>query len=198
MAQFEEATRRSDHEYEEVAAAAAGRTTLTDEQKQELQSLWKKLVRLYHPDRFAGDPEKLASYTALTSEINAARDAGEIQRLREIANDPAGFMLKRGLVALNFGETDEISSLKKLLDTLQLEIAATLEAESQLREDPKYELHVLASARPDYLREVADEIAEQLAREIDALDTQASSLQCEIQELTGDIASSGIDSEATA
>jgi DNA polymerase-3 subunit epsilon len=190
--QFKDASQRSDQEYEEVAAAAGGRRTLTDEETQELQGLWKKLVRVYHPDRFANDPEKLASYTALTSEINAARDAGDSAILREIATDPASFMAKRGLTALNFGDPDELATLTKLLDALQTEISATLEADEELRQDPKYELHVLASSRPDYLQEVASDISAQLLQEIDELDTQAMALQWEINDLIGDGSHVGI------
>ena len=192
VAQFKDANQRSDREYEEVAAAAEGRTTLTEAQTQELQGLWKKLVRVYHPDRFANDPDNLASYTALTSEINAARDAGDIDLLREIAADPAIFMAKRGLTALNFGDPDELATLTKLLDTLQSEISATLEAEEQLRQDPKYELHVLACSRPDYLQEVANDISAQLLQEIDELDAQAMTLQQEINDLIGDGSHTGI------
>ena len=34
----------------------AGKAPLTPDEEAELNRLWKKLVKLYHPDRFAHDP----------------------------------------------------------------------------------------------------------------------------------------------
>lgn len=183
--QYKEAKQRAANEYAEGAAQAAGRKNLSETQTLELQALWKKLVCLYHPDRFATDPEKLASYTQLTSAINSARDSGDLDQLREIANDPSGYLQKRGLGALNFGDAEELSSLNKLLDTLRLEIVATLEATNQLRKDPRYELHVLATKQPGYLEEVARDILDRLEKEIAKLRTQALQLEEEIHALVG-------------
>ena len=58
--------------------------------------LWKKLVKLYHPDRFAHEPDKLETYAKLTAAINRAKDEGDIGTLREIADDPHGFILRQG------------------------------------------------------------------------------------------------------
>lgn len=113
--QFEQAQRQSDAEYEQAAAQAEGRRELSDEENAELQSLWRKLVRLYHPDRFAHDPEKQKAYQRLTSEINQARDSGNVERLREIANDPDGFMLRRGLGRLDFADDAEVLQLRRLM-----------------------------------------------------------------------------------
>ncbi len=35
------------------------------------------LVKLYHPDRFANEPDKLETFSKLTSAINLARDTGD-------------------------------------------------------------------------------------------------------------------------
>jgi hypothetical protein len=56
----------------------------------------KKLVKLYHPDRFAHEPDKLETYHKLTAAINQAKNNGDIETLREIAEDPQGFMLRQG------------------------------------------------------------------------------------------------------
>ena len=47
-----------------------------------------------HPDRFAHEPDKLETYAKLTSPINQAKDNGDIAVLREIADDPHGFILE--------------------------------------------------------------------------------------------------------
>ena len=50
---YERAQTQTDQDYEELAAAADKKKQLTAEQEAELTQLWKKLVKLYHPDRFA-------------------------------------------------------------------------------------------------------------------------------------------------
>src|ERR1035438_1944133 len=93
---LKQAKARLDKDYEELAAAADKKKNLTAEQEAELTQLWKKLVKLYHPDRFANEPDKLETYHKLTAAINQAKDAGDIETLREIAEDPHGFILRQG------------------------------------------------------------------------------------------------------
>jgi hypothetical protein len=181
--EYEEARHASGREYEDAARAAAGREALTDEAKQELQALWKKLVRVHHPDRFATDPQKLESYTRLTKEINHARDTGDIAKLREIAADPNAFMLRHGLGRLNFTDDDDLASLKKLLEAIKVEIVKTIEALDELKADPKYELHKLVSLSPGYLEEGAGDVIAAIKGEIATLEGEAASLQTEIDAL---------------
>jgi len=93
---YEQAKAQSDKDYEETAAAVADKKQLTAEEEAELSRLWKKLVKLYHPDRFANQPDKLETYHKLTAAINRAKDAGDIKTLREIAEYPHGFILRQG------------------------------------------------------------------------------------------------------
>ena len=53
---YEQAKAQSDKDYEETAATVARQKELTTEEEAELTRLWKKLVKLYHPDRFAHEP----------------------------------------------------------------------------------------------------------------------------------------------
>jgi len=50
---FERAKAQTDKDYKETAAAVAKKKQLTTQEEAELTRLWKKLVKLYHPDRFA-------------------------------------------------------------------------------------------------------------------------------------------------
>ncbi|MBE0540857.1 MAG: hypothetical protein IH623_05680 [Verrucomicrobia bacterium] len=93
---YEQAKAQTDKDYEETAAAVAEKKQLTVEEEAELSRLWKKLVKLYHPDRFAHEPDKLETYHKLTAAVNRAKDAGDIQTLREIAENPHGFILRQG------------------------------------------------------------------------------------------------------
>src|ERR1035438_5821709 len=159
---YERAQTQTDQDYEELAAAADKKKQLTAEQEAELTQLWKKLVKLYHPDRFASEPDKLETYHKLTAAINQAKDTGDIELLREIAEDPHGFILRQGWTKLDFKDVEELAQLKRLHETLQKEIAAVTESLKQLRESPDYELCRLAEKKPGILEELAAERAKQL------------------------------------
>lgn len=183
--QCQEAWQQSDAEYEQVAFEAAEQKALPEDEARELKSLWRKLVRLFHPDRFAHDAGKLAIFQQLTSEINRARDSGDVQRLREIAQDPNAFLLKQGWGHLDFSDSIEAASLRKLFETLQLQIVLVLDALNELRRDARYELHQLSQERDGYLQEVARTHAQALDEEITALATESGALSEEIEMLTG-------------
>jgi DNA polymerase-3 subunit epsilon len=77
---YEKARAQTDRDYEETAAAVAEKKALTAEEEAELNRPWRKLVKLYHPDRFAHEPDKLATYEKLIAAINRAKEAGDIKR----------------------------------------------------------------------------------------------------------------------
>ena len=183
--QCQEAWQQSDAEYEQVAFEAAEQKALPEDEARELKSLWRKLVRLFHPDRFAHDAAKLAIFQQLTSEINRARDSGDVQRLREIAQDPNAFLLKQGWGRLDFTDSIEAASLRKLFETLQLQIVLVLDALNELRRDTRYELHRLSQERVGYLEDVARAHAEALDEEIASLAEESGALSEEIEMLTG-------------
>ncbi len=69
-----QASAQSDREHAETAAALAEKKELTAEEAAEVSQLWRKLVKLFHPDRFAHEPEKQETYHKLTAAINHAKD----------------------------------------------------------------------------------------------------------------------------
>ena len=150
--------------------------------------LWKKLVKLFHHDRFANEPDKLETYHKLTAAINLAKDKGDIELLREIAEDPHGFILRQGWAKLDFGDREELTQLRRLHETLQAEIKAVTEALKQLRASPDYELCQLAEQKPGILDELAAERARQLEVENAELELQAERLAKEIKRLDGNAA----------
>jgi DNA polymerase-3 subunit epsilon len=182
---YERAQTQSDKDYEELAAAADKKKQLTAEQEAELTQLWKKLVKLYHPDRFANEPDKLETYHKLTAAINQAKDTGDIETLREIADDPEGFLLRKGWAKLDFSDQEELAQLRRLHDTLQKEIAAVTESLKELRSSPDYELCQLAEQKPGILDELAAERAKQLEVDNAELELQAERLAEEIKQLGG-------------
>lgn len=182
---LEQAKAKLDEDYEELAVAAERKKQLTAEQEAELMLLWKKLVKLYHPDRFANEPDKLETYQRLTAAINHAKDNGDIETLREIAEDPAGFLLRKGWAKLDFGDVEELAQLKRLHETLKKEIATVKESLKALRESPDYELCQLAEQKQGILDELAAERAKQLEIENAELEKQAEELAKKIKLLSG-------------
>jgi DNA polymerase-3 subunit epsilon len=156
------------------------------EEAAELSRLWKKLVKLYYTDRFANQPDKLETYHKLTAASNRAKDAGDIQTLREIAEDPHGFILRQGWATLDFSHEAELAQLRRLHETLQLEITAVLESLNRLRESPDYELCQLSEHKPSVLGELAAERRKLLEKESAELAKQADKLAEEIKELGGE------------
>ncbi len=183
---YERARTQTDQDYEETAAAVAEKKQLTAEEEAELSRLWKKLVKLYHPDRFAHEPDKLETYEKLTAAINRAKDSGDIKTLREIAEDPHGFILRQGWASLDFSEEAELTQLRRLYETLQLEIITVLESLGQLRGSPDYELCQITEKKPGVLDELAAERASLLEKETAELEKQAQRLAAEIEELAGE------------
>jgi DNA polymerase-3 subunit epsilon len=187
VTESETAADQTDTEYEQTASAMADRKTLNEEEEEELKRLWRKLVGLFHPDRFASEPDKQEAYAQLTREINDARDKGDIERLREIVRDPEEFMAKMGLSRLNFANEQEPTGLQKLLNSLESMILSTLTALESLREDPAYELYRLNEKLPGFIEEAAREQARKVETEIEVLEEEAARLQCEITELNGGV-----------
>jgi hypothetical protein len=185
---LEQAKAQLDEDYEELAVAAEKKKQLTAEQEAELMLLWKKLVKLYHPDRFANEPDKLETYHRLTAIINQAKDNGDIETLREIAEDPEGFLFRKGWANLDFGDKEELTQLRRLHETLQAEIKVAVEALKQLRASPDYELCQLAEQKPGVLDELAAERAKQLEVENAELELQAERLAENIRKLSGNSA----------
>ena len=138
-----------------------------------------------HYEQAKAQTDKLRTYEKLTSAINRAKDSGDIAALREIANDPHGFILRQGWASLDFSEEKELGQLRRLHETLQLEIIAVLESLNRLRESPDYELCQLSEQKPGVLDELAAERTKLLEKESAELEKQAERLAEEIKELSG-------------
>jgi hypothetical protein len=72
--EYRQASAQQEQEYAETAAVLAEDQALSAEEVAEVSQLWRKLVKMYHPDRFAHEPGKLDTYVKLTSAINRAKD----------------------------------------------------------------------------------------------------------------------------
>ena len=105
--------------------------------------------------------------------------------MKEIADDLHGFILRQGWATLDFSGEAELTQLRQLYGTLELEIIAVIESLNRLRESPDYELCQISERKPGVLDELAAERKELLEKEIVELEKQASQLAVEIRELNG-------------
>lgn len=186
VAQAHAQARQQTHaEYEQAAAEASSKQALTDEQAQEMQGIWRKLVRMFHPDRCMDDPEKRKAHEWLTAEINQARDRGDIQRLREIAQNPDAFLRQHGMALLGQDDSSDVLRLRTLLDALQQRVLETLEALNTLRETPGYELHQRIQQDHDFFATTVAQHQAALEAEMARLEAEAAQLAEEIKGLTG-------------
>ena len=76
--------------------------------------------------------------------------------------------------------------MRRLHETLQLEIITVIEALTRLRESPDYELSQISERKPGVLDELAAERAKQLEKESAELEQQAARLAEEITKLSGE------------
>ncbi len=182
----QKAAARKDAEYERAASSLKEQKTLTSDETDELKRLWKKLVSLFHPDRFVSEPEKQQAYAELTREINDARDRGDVQRLREIAKDADAFIARMGWDRTRTATEKEAVELRKLLGSLEAMILALLDALETLRQDPAYELHQMNEKHPGFIASTAKEQAKDVQAEIEEMEEEAESLMDQITELTGE------------
>jgi len=181
----QEAESRNEREYEETAQALAAKKELTAEDEAELGKLWKNLVKLYHPDRFAHEPDKLETYGKLTAAINRAKDNGDRGTLRNIADDPHSFILKQGWASLDFRDEEQAKRIEQLYVSLMAEIRSVLAARERLHQSPEFELYELTAKKPEMLDTVAAKQTKLLEKEIADLTREGERLAEEITKLTG-------------
>ena len=179
-----------DSEYERAIKSAESKKALTESEVKELQLLYRKLVNLYHPDRFASDPEKAASYQKLTSAINQAKDDGDIETLREIASDANRFMQRNNFGSLDFSDELQVGKLRNLLASLEAELLNVIERRNEMLESTEFELYKLSTIDPQIVQRAAREHSAAIDLDIQELTLEASCLEQEIAELTG--AASGV------
>jgi DNA polymerase III epsilon subunit-like protein len=184
--EYEDARNQTEEEFSQAEKEAENTEFLTENEQNEVKELHRKLVRLFHPDRYASDPEKQKVYSRLMADVNHARDTANIEKLREIAADPKAYMAKHELGTIDLSDEEDLIGLRKLHDALQIKIIELIEQIDELRNDPKYELYKLSTRRPEYLNEVADQQRVQLQKECEELTAQALNLAEEIEGLTGE------------
>lgn len=177
---YEDEKERVHREYEAAASELTGRHKLEPEEKVEIGRLWKKLVKLYHPDRYTHEPARLETYHKLTTAINKAKEAGDMATLREIADDSQAFIARQGWTELDFTDELEFVQLQRLHAALLAEITSVLDSLACLRASQEFQLCQRCDMHPGGLPAIAASLRARLATECEALEVEVEALHTEI------------------
>lgn len=181
VAEEEQHARSSNYQaYEEAGQSAADKPVLNEQEKFELRTIYRKLATLYHPDKYANDPESQDSYIELMKQINQAKDAGDINTLRDIAESPNRFLESAGRRSLALDDSPEFEDLQLLYIKLQERIVELQKQLDELRSSSDYELWKLCEYEPDLLNTIAEEQIRDLGEEACKLEDECSVLADEI------------------
>lgn len=183
---FRKAEAETKQEYENLGVEMNARRSLNHEEESELKKLWRDLVKVFHPDRYANDPERQATYTKLTGAINEAKENGDLETLRKIAEDPERYVLQQGWGVFDFLDDDSFEDLKKLLEKLESEILAVIEATESLMRSAAFKLFEASEKDSGELDRALCERIGALEKEIEELQGQAEKNNREIEDLGGE------------
>ncbi len=140
---------------------------------------------MFHPDRYAHDPAKQLIYHKLMAVINAAKASGDLERLREIGENPEVYMAENGFAELDLSDLIEIESLERMLENLT-ELIKKIEGElEKFRESAEFILMEKVAVDESILREVFRERSGEAESEIEELEAESNRLESAKIELTG-------------
>ena len=149
--------------------------------------LWKKLVRMFHPDLHEHDPEKRKTYELLTQAINEARDRGDIELLELIAKDPQAFILKQGWASVSLDGARGLMELRSLYEHLQARILEMIETLDEVRASADYVVFRAAEEDESVIGRIVSAQREELEKEIGELQVEAERIAGEAVELVGEV-----------
>jgi len=176
-----------DREYDSTASALEGKQELNAEDKARLKQLWKKLVRMFHPDLHEQDPEKRKTYELLTQAINGAKDRGDIELLELIAKDPQAFIRQQGWASVSLDPEHGLMELRSLYEHLQAKILEMIETLDEVRASADYEVFRAAEEDESVIGRIVSTQREELEKEIEGLKAEAEQRAEEARELAGEV-----------
>ena len=185
-ADYQRESAEKDREYDSTEAALKGKRELNEDETARLKQLWKKLVRMFHPDLHEHDPEKRKTYERLTQAINEARDRGDIELLELIAKNPLAFILKQGWAAVSLDGDRGLMELRSLYEHLQARILEMIETLDEVRASADYQIFQAAEDDAAVIGQIVAAQQEELAKEIAALQMEAARTAEEAKELAGE------------
>lgn len=183
QAQGDAEDERIHSEYQRTTLEAEGKKEHSKEEEQEIKKLWRKLIQLFHPDRFVADAKKQAVYQKLTTEINLARDTGDINKLREIAQDPERFILTQGWGEFVLAKNEGIEALERLYESLQGMILELIEAIEIFHQSPEFELYNAIKEEPALFDSTMEQYRSEILKEVADLEQELSKVEADINML---------------
>ena len=184
---YQRETAEKDREYDSTASALEGKRELNEDETARLKQLWKKLVRMFHPDLHEQDPEKRKTYERLMQVINDARDRGDIELLELIAKDPQAFILKQGWASVSLDGGRGLVELRSLYEHLQARILEMIETLDELRASAEMEIFREVEQDEKVIDRIAAAQREELEQEIAGLEEEAERVAEEARELVGEV-----------
>lgn len=153
---FEEAE-KDEQEYQEQYAQEKEKEVfdLTDEEKKEVTSIYRKAAMLCHPDKFSQEsPEVQAKAEEMMKELTLAKEKNDLERIKEIFHD-----LKQGKLTLTKSEesSDKIE-LKKLVKTLREKLVKLEEEIIKIKESEEYQTIQEISDWNEYFQRIKEQI----------------------------------------
>ena len=118
------------------------------------------------------------------AKITEAREAGDLDLLKEISIDADAYIKKQGWQEINLNTAERSVDLQKLYKSLQIEIEELHKTIDNLKKSPEYELALFCSSAPERLQEIAESQISKLKSEIKVKQTVAERLKLEMKKLT--------------
>ena len=183
--EFERDKDEAEKDYEEALQHASETKNLTDAEQAEIKSIWRKLARVFHPDRSSDDPDQKAVHEKLLTIINNAKDMGDVELLREISEDPRAYMTRQGWDAPLREDAVDTEALRALYESISLEVIQRIEDLNRLRESNGYAILMFCRTHSDGFEKLVLQHQEMLLEEIKTLEIEAEQKSAEITELLG-------------
>jgi len=154
--QIEEEHRKLNEEEKEIES----RKNISDEEKEELKKLWRKLAHKYHPDKIGGNEEMM-------KKINKAYAEGDLETLRAIDQNGAGDSI----------ETQTIEALKNKLAGIEITIKKIHQEYELLKKSEWFVLKENIEKAKKHDRDILSELADKVLSDIAKKENQVSELK---------------------
>ena len=168
-------------EYEKTKRKAKQRTK-AEEDPAELNEIYRKLAKLYHPDLQASGAAR-KSHEQLMKVINRARSSNNLKLLKEIIEDPRGYCLRNNIDEIETEIDEDVEYLRRLYKHLQGRRFSALTELNELKESAGFELYQSSLRQPQFMDAVAKDQQKEIERECDQLEIKRQELQRELDEL---------------
>lgn len=170
------------HQEYEKSKREAKQRTKAKEDPAEVNEIYRKLAKLYHPDlQASGSTRK--SYEQLMKVINRARSSNNLKLLKEIAEDPRGYCLRNNIDEIEIEVDEDVEYFRKLYKHLQGRRFTALTELNDLKQSAGFQVYQHSLRQPQFMDAVAKDQLKEIERECEQLEIKREELQRELGEL---------------